>query len=114
MKKSEFRNLIREEIKRTLKENYIKKVGDVVDYGDDECTVVAMFPNLSAAKKAIKIKYPRTFEYYFDYMDDSVEYSMVEPSEPWYELKPKDPKAFDIGPDGRHYPTVVVSGEDIA
>jgi hypothetical protein len=111
MKTSEFRKLIREEVRRVLNEG-TKKVGDRAYYGDDVCTIVAVFPNLSAAKKAVKVKYPKDFKYHFEDMDSSVEDGMAEPREPWYELKPKDPTAFYAGGKVKA-PTIMVSGEDI-
>jgi hypothetical protein len=111
MKISEFRKLIREEVRKVVSEG-TKKVGDRVFYGDDVCTVVAVLPNMAAAKKAVTTKYPKTAKYHFEDMDSSVEDGMADPKAAWYELKPKDPTAFHAGGKVKA-PTIFVSKEDI-
>lgn len=114
MKIIEFKKLIREEIRKVLKEAKVKKVGDRVYYGDESCTIVAVFPNMSAAKKAVKAKYPKDYRLHFNDMDSSVEDGWADPTGVWYELKPKDPKAFSGGAGmGVYFPTVMVSKEDL-
>ncbi len=112
MKITEFKKLIREEVRKVLKEGATKKVGAKVFYGDDSCTVVAVFPNMKAAKKAVEAKYPKAAKYHFMDMDSSVEDGMAEPNKPWYELKPEDPTAFSAGGRAKA-PTIFVSKEDI-
>jgi hypothetical protein len=111
MKTSEFRKLLREEVRKVVNEG-TKKVGDKVYYGDDACTVVAVFPNMEAAKKAVTAKYPKAAKYHFEDMDSSVEDGMADPKKAWYELKPKDPTAFSAGGKVKA-PTIFVSKEDI-
>jgi len=55
MKASEFRNLIREEIKKVLNENAELKVGQVVMNDDmDYLKIAKVYPNLKASLNALK------------------------------------------------------------
>ena len=55
MKKSEFRNLIREEIRKVLKENAQFKVGQVVQDNDEaDVKIVKVYPNKQAALSNLK------------------------------------------------------------
>ena len=55
MKASEFRNLIREEIKKVLNENAEFKVGQVVmNDAEENLKIVKVYPNLKAAMSGLK------------------------------------------------------------
>lgn len=55
MRASEFRNLIREEIKKVLNENAEFKVGQVVmNDAEENLKIVKVYPNLKAALNALK------------------------------------------------------------
>ncbi len=55
MKASEFRNLIREEIKKVLNENAEFKVGQVVkNDAEEDLKIVKVYPNIQAAMSGLK------------------------------------------------------------
>lgn len=67
MKKSEFRQLIREEIKRVVNEGLIKPGAKGYDQNDYPLTVVAgPFNSLNDLVKAIKTKYPKAKDILMD------------------------------------------------
>ena len=96
MKASEFRKLIREEVRRALKEVTAKfKVGQTVDdlNGDEAFTVKKVYPNLQAALADLKsTQSPSNFKKITDEVGEL--YSNYRPisksdnNKPWYILEP--------------------------
>jgi len=103
MKATEFRKLIREEVRRVLNEGITKyKVGQTVDdlNGDEAFTVKKVYPNLQAALADLKsTQSPSNFKKIAD--DVKELYSNYRPidnsdnSKPWYVLEPAEGGSSD-------------------
>jgi hypothetical protein len=95
MKKSEFRNLIREEVRRVIKESAPKyKVGQEVDdlNGDEPFKVVKVYPNKQAALADIKKTVtPEQFKEIMDEVQSMYSnYRAIDKTDdarPWYVLQ---------------------------
>jgi len=103
MKASQFRKLIREEVRRVLKEGVAKyKVGQTVDdlNGDEAFTVKKVYPNLQAALADLKsTQSPSNFKKITD--DVKELYSNYRPinksdnNKPWYILEPAEGDSYN-------------------
>lgn len=106
MKITEFRKLIREEVRKVVNEGTPKyKVGQEVDdiNGDEPFKIVKMYPNKAAAmmdmKKTLSPKLYKDLVEEVEEMYDS--YRPIDPKDdrkPWYILKPTE------GPAPKGYP----------